>query len=502
MMRHITALVLALTVSVPPVTEAQQPAELLQNLDSPDWQVRSRVIRELNRLAVTDLPPTFAVKAIALLEQEATTTSTQTLEDPGEGYGEYLIALVKGVLRLNDSRATRGMARLGISVNRAAQDFVASQGAAALPDLDVAWQDESMRPMVTITWARMLLNNVGHLSNADRLSVIQKLLNAGTEEHLAFAWAADIASLTIAIPVLDNMTAADVSDIVQAQSRTVSSRLTPIRGAMSFAVQLGQLGDALNALCLGASGARSSACTSLSANLSNTQSQLAANQESAARDALLAFATEVDAGVQQGIWTADEQRILGGNSRYTVSRMIATLFLHGSGGTANPPTLSLSTAGPTATDASYKDSPSIALSGGNTWKDVGTWQAAPAVASGTLSTLGETHVWLGLKNSDDQGTNFDVRIEVAKNGTLVASGQALCVQGVTRNPANAKEVVISFGPFPATGFNGSTDVLTFKVSTRIGTTGSGASCGGHSNATGLRVYFDATTRNARFDARF
>jgi hypothetical protein len=182
--------------------------------------------------------------------------------------------------------------------------------------------------------------------------------------------------------------------------------------------------------------------------------------------------------------------------------VIATIFLHGSGGTANPPTLSLSGTAPTATDASYKDSPSIAFSGGNTWKEVGTWRAAPDVANGTLSTLGDSHMWLGLKNSDDQGTNFDVRIELAKNGSIVASGQVLCLQGITRNPASANEVVIPFGAFSTTGFNGTADVLTFKVSTRIGTTGNGASCGGHSNAAGLRLYFDATTRNARFDAKF
>ncbi len=190
------------------------------------------------------------------------------------------------------------------------------------------------------------------------------------------------------------------------------------------------------------------------------------------------------------------------SAQFVTKLLPIAIFLHGNGGTANPPTLSLSTTAPTATTESYKDSPSIAFSGGNTWKDVGTWQAPPAVANGTLSTLADAHVWLGLKNSDDQGTNYDVRVEVAKNGTVITSAQALCVQGVVRPAANAKEVVIPFGAFSATGFNGSSDVLTLKVSTRIGTNGSGALCGGHSNATGLRVYFDATTRSARFDAKF
>jgi hypothetical protein len=502
MIRPLTALLCLVTALLPPRAGAQQPADLVQNLDSPDWQIRSRALRQLNGLAVADLPSSFAAKAIALLEQEAIATSSQTVEDEGEGYGEYLIALVKGVLRLNDPRATRGMARLGITVNRAAQEFVAAQGAAALPDLDDAWQEESMRPMVATTWARMLANNTGHLSDPARLSVIRKILNAASEERLGFAWAVDIAGLTVSIPVLENIAATDESDIVRGRAGAVSNRLGPIRNAMTPGAQVEQLSDALDALCLDGSGTRASACTSLSSMLSDAQNQLAANQESAARDALLAFAAQVDAGVQQGVWTADEQRILGGNSRYTVTRLIASIFLHGSGGTANPPTLSLSGAAPTATDASYKDSPSIAFSGGNTWKEVGIWQAAPAVANGTLTTLADARLWLGLKNSDDQGTNFDVRIEVAKNGTVIASGQALCVQAVTRNPVNAKEVVIPFGGLPPTAFNGTSDVLTFRVSTRIGTNSNGAFCGGHSNAVGLRLYFGAATRSARFDAKF
>ena len=178
------------------------------------------------------------------------------------------------------------------------------------------------------------------------------------------------------------------------------------------------------------------------------------------------------------------------------------MFLVGSGGTANPPTLSLSAEAPTGTTAKYQDSPGINYSGGNPWAAVGTWTAAPALVSGTLTALGETRVWLGLKNSDDQGTYFDVRAEVSKNGTLLASGETRCAQGITRNPANAKEVSVAFGPVSAAAFNGTTDVLSLKVLTRIGTTATGARCGGHSNAVGLRLYFDAVRRAAQVSVTF
>jgi hypothetical protein len=47
------------------------------------------------------------------------------------------------------------------------------------------------------------------------------------------------------------------------------------------------------------------------------------------------------------------------------------------------------------------------------------------------------------------------------------------------------------------------DVLSFKVLARIGTDADGTRCGGpgaiHSNAQGLRLYYDSHDRNSRFD---
>ena len=178
------------------------------------------------------------------------------------------------------------------------------------------------------------------------------------------------------------------------------------------------------------------------------------------------------------------------------------LYLTGSGGTANPPTLSLSADAPTGTTAKYQDSPAINFNGGNPWSTVGTWSAAPTLSNGTLTALGDAHVWLGLKNSDDVGTNFDLRAEVSKNGVVVASGQTLCVQGLTRNANQAQEAVVSFDAFTGTAFDGTSDVLSLKVLTRVGTTETGASCGGHHNAVGLRLYFDATNRAAQLTTTF
>jgi YD repeat-containing protein len=174
------------------------------------------------------------------------------------------------------------------------------------------------------------------------------------------------------------------------------------------------------------------------------------------------------------------------------------LYLHGEGSSANPPTLFLNTSASTGSTAKYKDSASINFNGGNPWTEVGTWDASPAGVGGQLSSLNDLHVWLGLKNSDDQGTNFDLRAEVYKNGELVASDETLCITDITRNANKAKEAAVSFAPFEPVTLDGGTDSLSIKILTRIGTDGSGNRCGGHSNAVGLRLYFDSTSRPSRF----
>lgn len=195
-------------------------------------------------------------------------------------------------------------------------------------------------------------------------------------------------------------------------------------------------------------------------------------------------------------------------SPFVIARLVNSppatniFYLRGAGPNSNPPTLFLNHTAPTATTAKFKDSPAVNFSGGNLWKEIGAWPAASALTTGTLTALSDLNVWLGLKNSDDQGTRFDLRIEVYKNGTLVSSSETYCIQGVTRNTDMAKKVTVVLAPFSPTAFNGTTDVLALKVLTRIGTNGTGGTCGGHSNAVGLRLYFDAVSRSSRFDATF
>jgi hypothetical protein len=149
---------------------------------------------------------------------------------------------------------------------------------------------------------------------------------------------------------------------------------------------------------------------------------------------------------------------------------------------------------PTATNAKTKDSPSVNFANGNPWKELGVWTANPGQVN-TLSTLGNLRLWLGLRNSDDQGTQFDVKAEVRKNGQVIATGELFCVTGVTRNSQRAKEVNVPFASFAPVSFG--SEPLSLRLLTRIGTNTEGRKCSGpegsHNSALGLRLYFDATT---------
>jgi hypothetical protein len=118
-------------------------------------------------------------------------------------------------------------------------------------------------------------------------------------------------------------------------------------------------------------------------------------------------------------------------------------------------------------------------------------------------SLNDVQLWLGLKSSDDQGTQFDVKVELLKNGYPVASGLRRCVTGLTRNPTLARGVGVAWDDSHPVPF-ALTDVLALKVSTRIGTNPDDTKCvhgpaSAHTSARGLRLYYDAASRPARFD---
>ena len=152
---------------------------------------------------------------------------------------------------------------------------------------------------------------------------------------------------------------------------------------------------------------------------------------------------------------------------------------------------------------------SISLGGDLPWGEV--WYSHPQSDSGvtlnntlvvdgaTIGTGGRTayndaecgfrpsaSAWIGLKNSDDVGTKFDLLTEIRRNGMLVASGQLNGVNGGSSGFNNAVErsitTVLVATPAPLPG-----DSLSVTISARIA---EGVS--GHTSGTARLWYGDAS----------
>ena len=173
-------------------------------------------------------------------------------------------------------------------------------------------------------------------------------------------------------------------------------------------------------------------------------------------------------------------------------------YLHGSGGTANPPTLTADLIPPLSLTAKTKDSAGLAFSGGNPWVTMGTW-TPPAGINGkaTLTALTTAHLWLGFKSSGDVGGKVDVLVEALVNGQVLSSGLTRCVSTLTASASTAQDISIALGSIPTTQLDTLTQTLAVRVSTRMGTTASNTACGTKASVTGVRAYFDALPRASR-----
>jgi hypothetical protein len=129
-----------------------------------------------------------------------------------------------------------------------------------------------------------------------------------------------------------------------------------------------------------------------------------------------------------------------------------------------------------------------------------TCASCPEDCATCILGLAPSTLFVGLKNSDDQGTRFDLRTELLVDGAPIASGLTRCIDGVTRNADLAKEVSVAFGAVSAPTLT-SGDVVSLRVSTRVGTNPDDSKCPGHANAVGLRLYYDGTTRPSRMGAQ-
>jgi hypothetical protein len=108
------------------------------------------------------------------------------------------------------------------------------------------------------------------------------------------------------------------------------------------------------------------------------------------------------------------------------------------------------------------------------------------------STAGPANIWLGLKNSDDVGTKFDVLVEILKNGGVVGTGQANGVPGGSSGFNNAVQRVMGVVFNGPTAF-GAGDMLGVRLSVRIA-----MGVSGHRSGT-ARLWLDDAAANSRWE---
>jgi CSLREA domain-containing protein len=110
-----------------------------------------------------------------------------------------------------------------------------------------------------------------------------------------------------------------------------------------------------------------------------------------------------------------------------------------------------------------------------------------------LTAVGPANVWIGLKNSDDVGTKFDLLAEVLKNGVVVGSGQLNDVPGGSSGFNNAVQRTINMALSGGPVSFQSGDTLGFRLSVRI------AASSGHVSGT-ARLWYNDSAANSRFAA--
>ena len=107
-------------------------------------------------------------------------------------------------------------------------------------------------------------------------------------------------------------------------------------------------------------------------------------------------------------------------------------YLHGSGGTTNPPILTLDLLPSFSSTAKTTDSPALNFTGGNPWQVLGSWiPPSGSTGSFTITAVGPTHLWTGLKANGDVGTKIDLMTEVLVNGSVISSGLTRCLSNLT-----------------------------------------------------------------------
>src|SRR5437660_3756129 len=304
---------------------AQSPDDAVTMLSAASLRTRAAGVARLNTLPVATLPAAAPAALISLLEREATgqVPYNETTADGDESWQEYIVDLSDAVLRLHDSRSLRGLTLLGIETSRDAQEYVASLGSAALPALNEAWRTkEAVRPDVIATWGSLLtVTGASALDPTDRASVLSRLASAAQGYALAVAGAARRARLVILAPVVGQIADTTSDETTRARLRHIANDLRVQLDATPSSEVLSQLNEWLGGLCVGASGSRHGACTSLDRLLTNATRQIGDADAPAAHSTVNASLERVEAARTADSFSDSEATTLRLVLEYLVARI-------------------------------------------------------------------------------------------------------------------------------------------------------------------------------------
>ena len=127
------------------------------------------------------------------------------------------------------------------------------------------------------------------------------------------------------------------------------------------------------------------------------------------------------------------------------------------------------------------------------WSTVQTGQLVVISGAPQVTSLGPVKVWVGLKNSDDVGTKFDLLAEVSRGDTLVTSGHLDNAPGGGSGFNSAILQTIALDPFAPVEFPAGTQ-LKIKLYVR------NACVGPTHNSGTARLWYADTGANSRFTA--
>lgn len=301
---------------------AQNADSLLILLDASDWETRATAIAQLNKLPMSELPGGYAEKAIALLEREAVNPDPEAT-GPGEGYGQYEIKLMRGVLRLQDPRSLRALALNGVEMSREAKHFVASHGGRAIPHLRDAWDStEANRYAVVQTWGLMLSDYRNRLTDDEATSIRRSLVSAAPEEPLGFIRAANRIGLLTALPFVQAYADTVQSSLAQQRASAAADRLGSRRQRAGTAELANQFSLTVEAVCSDPDpGPERGACRSLENRLSTARRHIEGGRGKDGSNVLRSFIDKVEQAHGQGAFTDAERTLLVGNAEALIERL-------------------------------------------------------------------------------------------------------------------------------------------------------------------------------------